>query len=652
MSELVYDFETNGLLDRPDLKAHCLVVQDVETEKVWRYGEGDYCADGSISDGLDRLSNADLLIGHNISGFDIPLADLLYPGWRAPGLGRWYDTRLVSRQMFPNMALYTAKFRNAIGGRSEKKREAAYPRALQSPTRLHSLEAWGYRLKFQKDEYLKEMGVQEENSKELVDYCEQDVRVNRRLYLRLRARGADPDMAPMPLDTAIIESQVGFIAHALQERNGVGFNEAAAAELYATLCGKRDELLQGLRDDYFPDWYVGKAEKTPKRTYKVQYPNKLAGRQAGCPMTPIVLTEFIGSTQQIADRLTALYGWVPNRGEFTDGGLPEVTEKILGGLTYEPVPKIIEYLTAKKRCSQIGEGNQAWLAKAEDGVIHGRVSVSGTRTSRWTHYGPNLAQVPKVTSPYGPECRDLFRPTRKGWVQVGVDASGVQLRFLAHRMAYYDGGEFSEVILSGDPHAKWMEYTGIFIRDNQKTWTYATLFGAGDTRRGNIILEDWRAALKAGLTDKPCPPPETAMDLGRASKKGLLSGMPALAEVQKRCYAAHKRGWLRGLDGRTINVQTDYGAINDLLQSDEAILMKHALVEFHDLLTKAGLVHGRDYAFMLNVHDEWQLECSPKHAEYIGRAGCLAITKAGEKLGVRLRLDGEYKVGNTWKETH
>jgi DNA polymerase-1 len=80
--------------------------------------------------------------------------------------------------------------------------------------------------------------------------------------------------------------------------------------------------------------------------------------------------------------------------------------------------------------------------------------------------------------------------------------------------------------------------------------------------------------------------------------------------------------------------------------------MKHALVEFHDLLTKAGLVHGRDYAFMLNVHDEWQLECSPKHAEYIGRAGCLAITKAGEKLGVRLRLDGEYKVGNTWKETH
>jgi DNA polymerase I-like protein with 3'-5' exonuclease and polymerase domains len=55
---------------------------------------------------------------------------------------------------------------------------------------------------------------------------------------------------------------------------------------------------------------------------------------------------------------------------------------------------------------------------------------------------------------------------------------------------------------------------------------------------------------------------------------------------------------------------------------------------------------------MATVHDEWQLECSPDIAEDIGKAGVESISLAGQKLGVNMPLDGEYKIGSNWSETH
>ena len=58
------------------------------------------------------------------------------------------------------------------------------------------------------------------------------------------------------------------------------------------------------------------------------------------------------------------------------------------------------------------------------------------------------------------------------------------------------------------------------------------------------------------------------------------------------------------------------------------------------------------FKFVANVHDEWQIETSPEHANRVGAAAVAAIRQAGVEYNLRCPLDGEYKIGNNWKETH
>jgi DNA polymerase-1 len=59
-----------------------------------------------------------------------------------------------------------------------------------------------------------------------------------------------------------------------------------------------------------------------------------------------------------------------------------------------------------------------------------------------------------------------------------------------------------------------------------------------------------------------------------------------------------------------------------------------------------------DYRFVANVHDEWQIEVEESKADEAGRLGTKAIELAGKELKMRCPLAGEYKIGNSWKETH
>jgi hypothetical protein len=48
----------------------------------------------------------------------------------------------------------------------------------------------------------------------------------------------------------------------------------------------------------------------------------------------------------------------------------------------------------------------------------------------------------------------------------------------------------------------------------------------------------------------------------------------------------------------------------------------------------------------------YRSKCDPEDAEDIGKRAVAAIREAGLQLGVRCPLDGEYKVGTHWGETH
>jgi len=108
------------------------------------------------------------------------------------------------------------------------------------------------------------------------------------------------------------------------------------------------------------------------------------------------------------------------------------------------------------------------------------------------------------------------------------------------------------------------------------------------------------------------------------------------------------RGFLQGLDGRKLFIRSEHSALNTLLQGAGAIVMKKALVLLHKDLTKRKI----PFKFVVNVHDEMQIEVPEQYAEQVGQAGVKAISDAGLAFEMNCPLTGEYKVGNTWMETH
>ena len=349
-----------------------------------------------------------------------------------------------------------------------------------------------------------------------------------------------------------------------------------------------------------------------------------------------VVTFNPGSRQQIGEKLREL-GWKPK--DFTPTGHPIVDEAVLEKLNIPEAKLIAEYLMLNKRISQI----QSWMdAVGKDGRVHGKVITNGAVTGRMTHSGPNMAQIPAVRKDkagniligqdggYGAECRECWT-VEDGNVLVGCDASGLELRMLAH---YMKDNDYVRTVCEGsskdgtDVHTVNQRAAGLSTRDNAKTFIYAFLYGAGDAKIGSIV----------GGNSKD----------GAVLKKKFLDQTPALRKLLERVSKQAAKGWVPGLDGRRIWVRSEHAALNSLLQGAGAIVMKKALVLF-DNKVKANKWPVK---YVANVHDEAQLECSKDIAEEVGKAFKQSIIEAGEYYKLRCPLDGEYKIGSNWRQTH
>lgn len=603
---LLFDCETDGLLHELTV-IHCIAIKNLLTGEVIR--ANDHGSAFTIEQALHVLMEADGIAGHNILAFDIPAIQKVYPWFKPKGLLR--DTLLMSRLIYTDLTDRDFKF------------VRRHPSLGKNLIGSHSLEAWGIRLGEWKGDYAKEMKAKGIDpwarwNQAMDDYCYQDIVVTEKLWEKLLAKGFSEESIQLEHDVAPIILR--------QERYGFLFNREKARDLERLLVEKRVELADKLREA-FPPWVVPLPPFIPKRD------NRTKGWIKGVPVERSKTIVFNpASRDHIADRLKALRGWKPT--QFTDSGKPKVDESVLEGLSYPEVPLLLEYLTVEKRLGQLSEGKQAWLKLVgkDDSRIHGRVTQNGAVTGRMTHSNPNVAQVPACGAPFGAECRELFH-VAKGKMQVGADASGLELRCLAHYMARWDGGEYAKVILEGDIHTVNQTAAGLPTRNNAKTFIYAFLYGAGDEKIGSIVGKGRQAGAKL--------------------KRKFLDGLPALDTLLEGVKAAAcKRGYLVGLDGRKLHVRSDHAALNTLLQSAGAIVMKKALVILDVNLQALGFLPGLNYEFIANVHDEWQIECDEDIAETVGKAAADAIRLAGEHYGFRCPLAGEYKIGNNWKECH
>ena len=464
---------------------------------------------------------------------------------------------------------------------------------LADPSRSggHSLRNWGNTLGFAKGDH----NDWSQLTPEMIDYCLRDVELTEAVYNKLKV-----ELDGFKQESVDLEHQVQWLMQQ-QEDNGWLLDQRLCHLLVAKFKERMNEIESDLQAVFPPVVEERYSEKTGKR------------------LKDKVTVFNVGSRQQVADRLTAKGAvW----SAVTTTGKPVVDEKTLKENHHVPeAQQVLEYLLLQKRHSQV----KSWLEHVkEDGRVHGRVISNGAVTGRMTHQNPNMAQVPSSSSQYGEECRRCWT-VPDGYKLVGADASGLELRMLAH---YMGDEEFTDVLLREDIHTRNQLAAGLATRAQAKTFIYAFLYGAGDAKIGSIV----------GGSAKD----------GNQLRTRFLRNTPTLETLRDRVGQAARKGYLVGLDGRKLWVRSEHSALNTLLQAAGAVVMKKALV----LLNLHATEHNINFKFIGNIHDEIQSEVATKQAEKFGWLAVECIKAAGISFSLRCPLDGEYQIGNTWSETH
>lgn len=596
MKRLTLDIETNGLLFDMDT-IHVIVIQDIDTKEIKQFT-------GEFEGLREILEGADLIVAHNGIAFDFPVLksflDIDIP------YSKMMDTVILSRILHPDKRILK-------GARSQ-----------------HSLENWGLGFHFPKGDF----NDWSKLSQEMIDYCIQDVRITTKIFEFLEPKLEEyKSSIMMDMEFAYYMS--------LQEANGFTLDIEKATRLSNKFENERNALVRRLQKIVPPfKVYTATYKEAVNGSRIIEETENdytyITGKTKKVVTKDFKFTRFNpNSRKQIISYFQDKYSWEPN--SFTDKGTPKVDATILQGLEYEEAQVLARIMRLTKKLGMIRDGENSWIKHMKsDGRVHGSVLTSGANGGRCTHSSPNMAQVDKKDL----DMRDCWIP-KKGWTLVGADASGLELRILAHYLAFWDKGAYAQIVLNGDIHTHNMNSMGLQSRDNAKTAIYALIYGAGNIKLGSIVAEDREFDTKN---------PRVLMGLGKKLRDRVednITGYKELVESIGKTVAA--RNFLKGIDGRPLYPRNDYSALNLLGQSAGATIMKKALNIFFKI-TK--YTHGEDFALCANVHDEWQIECRNEIAEDLGKEMILAMEKTTEVYKLRCPLTGEYSVGSSWKFTH
>ena len=457
----------------------------------------------------------------------------------------------------------------------------------------HSLESWGERFELPKgsienfDYYTEDM----------LEYCKQDVNITYKLYNYLKEEGSKFSKRSIDLEhriRKIINDQENF---------GFYLDIPYATTFMASLQDRSQNIYNQLQEVFPPIVTTGRVHK-----------------RSGKPLKDIIEPFNPASRKQIGERLMEL-GWEPTKK--TDKGNVIVDEDVLSTIDMDEAKLISEYLLLQKRHTQIA----SWVEAAEtDGRVHGRVLTLRTVTGRMAHTSPNMAQVPAVYSPFGKECRSCWTVQNpETHSLVGTDASGLELRGLAHFM---DDQNFVNEILNGDVHTANQKMAGLQNRDQAKTFIYALMYGAGAAKIGLIVGGDSKTG--ENLISK------------------FMSNMPKFNLLKNKLTKASESGMIRGLDGRLLHIRSPHASLNTLIQGSGAVICKQWLVQMIDKIQESGV----DAKLVASVHDEYQFEVANDDTEKFGEITNTAIKEVQNIYDLKCPLDSEFKIGKNWAETH
>ena len=639
--DAVVDIETNGLFDwqtgKKPTKIWCAVAYDLNTKEFHEF------TPKNIGALVYFLKSCKRVIGHNFLNYDAHCISQILD-YQIP----WSDiedTFVYSKMLWPKR-----------------------PQG-------HGLAAWGEQFGIPKPEH-------EDWSKfsdEMLHRCREDVKINVKVWEKLSKEFEKEGFSRQSYE---VERLCHILAYR-QEKYGMWLDERKAMELYDEVRTRAAELdkevsqafptllkpirKKGVADEFKPKYT--KDGEISKVSTKFLTNRGLPDDTGWC--TPVYPEPFnIASPKSRVEHLLRL-GWTPL--EFTDKGNPKITEESLevGGLPNE-VKLFQKYLIASNREKII----KNWLDKQDSkGFVHSPFNPIGTWTHRGSHtnfFGnPPSVQLDDDDHPiygeegqWGAECRDVWRVPHNdsSLIQVGADASGIQMRAFAH---YINDPEYVQVILNSDIHTYNQELSGLSSRKKAKRFIYAFLLGAGNHKVGVIAepegdeLEELKDAVMSsqhvktreildyGLEAINAPKNEHNYALafkGMQIKNQFINSLPGLKKYRKEA----KPGWWTALDGRRIKIPSKHLHLACALQSFESCVMKRAKI------IASQTLHKKDvwFRYVNDVHDEFQIITLREHGDLVGQTVVDAIKYVGKLYGSFCPLDGEYKLGNSWKDCH
>ena len=710
---VVCDIEANSL--KPD-KIWCIVAYDIDTKELFKFSpDSPFSGHTDWKEAfIEFAKEVDFYIGHNFISYD------MY--W----INRILGTDIKVSQIIDTFVLSTL-FRPVTPFKEQFKKL----KGLDNRIGGHGLDAWGKRLGDHKISFHDYSMF----TQEMLDYCIQDVMLNYKVYLALMKEkdGFSEFSIRLEHDVANMCAQ--------QERKGFYLDQEKATELRnstdETLAQMLEELqvlfppIPVLIEDYTMklkmngDPTAAAVKKVDRYKYTEGLLAKSAGLKKELRFKLYSMQSFNPkSSKQVVERLKSI-GWVPTK--FTPKGNPKSDKETLAEVVDELItlnPEMDD-LVAMKRYNIVADRLQKstkWLEIVEeDNRVHGRINPIGAGTHRCSHSNDNMANIASVTtseSPisdfdtdfssipkftrfdnnkiflglsdtqveyaltgiegnYGWDSRACWAASNPNNRIVGADASGIQLRALAH---YMNDPDYTKKLLEEDIHVVHQLAAGLATRKQAKTFIYAWLLGAGDPKIGSLVgveeeeYDELFAYAQNTYTSNyysknPLDNTLLKFTIAKMQKQGhkatkravalslkgfkvkeqFLNRTPALKRLKtEEIPEVTKRGYLVGIDGRKLWIPSEHLAMSMYLQGFEAVIMKLAMRIYQEEL-KSKKIPFVQCAF---VHDEFQVETPLECVNIVGGAITRALTEAGEILKTNCRIDGEYLVGNNWAETH
>lgn len=625
MKTIVYDIEADNLLPKVS-KIHCISAYCTEEDTSKHFGPNE------VEEGIKYLMTADMLVGHNQIGYDVPTIQKLYPNsWKYAG--EYTDSMLLGCILYPD-------------------------------DRILSLDAWAKKL------HLPQQKVAHDDwsrySPEMKIRCDSDVVINTAVYNHLVSH-PEYKLSLEGLDT---EQKVLSI-HSKQVVTGVSFDTEKAILLYEELRSKASVIRDKIVDMAPKAVSIPGVAKCNQCTAKKEIrsginPYKKDGKYTIAtvnyfpngehltvkgPYTKIEIQSLNPDADgQVKDLLLSL-GWRPTEWNFKKGKdkqfiqdangqrvptSPKLTEDSYSSLPPGLGTMIAEYNVLCHRQSFLlnKKGDRGALIAVRDrgdGRVSADAFTCGTNTGRYRHSG-TVCNIPRPTSPYGNETRSLFRAAPGKWM-VGVDLSGIELRCLAWYLlkgGYSKARETADMIISPDKSTDFHTYNAKVWgvdRNTEKSAMYALLYGAGGKRLASTL----------GKEEKQ----------GNKLKKNFYKAHPGIEELIGDLETAYShRKYIKNIDGRPLYIRSKIKLLNTLLQGTAAVVFKKWMIAL-DAICPDNIRQ------VIAMHDEMEYECdTEEEAIWWGKVCEDMATTIGKEMGSPVIIEAVASVGKDWHEVH